>query len=105
MFELQPSDEDVGHPNDRVRAAVTTRLSKSLAPLLLEHADFRAAGLAVYDADDLRVRDEGSAGEHLPSLFFQEQHLIEGDLLADLGLDAIDRDHGTRAHLDLPTTR
>ena len=43
----------------------------ALAALLLEHADLRAARLAVDDADDAGVGDERRAGEHLTAVLLE----------------------------------
>ena len=52
----------------------------ALAALLLEHADLRAARLAVDDADDPGVGDKRRAREHVAAVFLDEQHLLERDL-------------------------
>src|SRR6476620_11118069 len=82
---------------------MAARLPVALAAALLEDANLRSTRFTVDDADDFRVRDERSAGEHLAAVLLEEQHLIVGDLLADLGLHAIDRDQGPRRDLHLPS--
>ena len=59
----------------------------ALAALLLEDADLRAARLAVDDADDLDVGHKGRAGEHFAAVLLEEQHLVDGDFVARLGLE------------------
>src|SRR5688500_2033325 len=76
-------------------------LAEALAPLLLEDANLRAARLAVDNADHFGVGNEGCSGKHLAAVLFEKKHLVEGDFLADLGLEAVDRDHRARVHLHL----
>ena len=66
----------------------------ALAALLLEHADLRAARLAVDDAEDLHVGHEGRAGEHFAAVLLEEQHAIDAHFVARLGVDPVDLDDG-----------
>src|SRR3954471_19057203 len=95
------SNHNVGDANARVGAAVSARLAESLAALLPEHTDLRAATFSVHDTDDLGIGHEWCASQHLAAVLFQEQHLVERDFLADLGVDAVDRDHGAGIDFDL----
>src|SRR3954454_14280057 len=95
------SDHNVRHANPSVGAAVSARLAKSLAALLPEHTDLRAASFSVDDSDDLGIGHEWCASQHLAAVLFQEQHLVERDFLADFGIDAVDRDHGAGIDFDL----
>src|SRR6185436_836351 len=101
-FTLQTSHFDSGDADPRVGAAMSARAPDALAAALLEHADLRAARLAVDDADDLHVGDERRAGEDFAAVLFDEQHLIDRDLRARLGLDPIHGDDGARGDLHLP---
>ena len=58
----------------------------ALAALLLEHADLRAARLAVDHAEDAGIGHEGRAGEHFAAVFLDEQHAVDADFLARLGV-------------------
>src|SRR5881392_985847 len=84
-------DDDIGHAHARVGTAMPARLAEPLAPLLLEHPNLRPARFTVDDADDLRVGDKRRARQHLAAVLRQKQHLLEGDFLAGLRLDAVDR--------------
>src|SRR4051812_45018760 len=98
-------NQDVGDANPRIRAPVAARLAEPLAALLLEDDDLGAAGLAVDNADNPGVRDERCPGEHLAAVLLEEEHLVERDLLADFGVDAVDGEHRTRIHPDLTPAR
>ena len=54
-------------------------LRDALAALLLEHADLRAARLAVDHAEHLGAGHERRAGQHFAAVLLDEQHLVEGD--------------------------
>src|SRR5215204_1032607 len=96
--------DDVGDAHAGICAAMAAGLAEALAALLLEHADFRAARLAVDDPDHFGIGDKRRPGEHLAAVLFEKEHLLEGDFLADLSLEAVDRDHRARIHLDLTPT-
>src|SRR5580765_3410469 len=80
-------------------------LAEALAPLLPEHANLRTARLPVNDADDLGVGHKRCAREHLAAVLLEEQHLVERDFLADLGVKPVQRDHGPGVDLDLAPAR
>src|SRR5215213_2873906 len=96
--------DDLRHAHARIRAAMAAGLAEALAALLLEHANLGAARLAVDDTDHLRVGNKWRPGEHLAAVLFEKEHLLEGDFLADLSLEAVDRDHRAGIHLDLTPT-
>ena len=68
---------------------MTVGPAHALAALLLEDADLRAAGLALDDGDDARVGDKRRAGQDFAAVFFDEQHLFEGQLGARLAGGAV----------------
>src|SRR4051794_21573568 len=74
----------------------------ALAPLLLEDANLRPAGLAVDHAEDLHVGDERGAGEHLAAVLLEEQHAIDADFVPRTRVDAIDDDHAAWLDPHLP---
>src|SRR5205085_10213297 len=73
---------NVGNAHACHRAAVSARLPESLAALLLEHAQLRAARLAVDDANHLGVGDKRRARDDVAGVLLDEEHLFEGELLA-----------------------
>src|SRR4026208_333410 len=73
---------------------MAARLPESLTALLPEHADLRSTRLAIHHTDDLRVSHEWGARQHFAAVFFQEQDLVKRHCLADLGVDAFERDDG-----------
>src|SRR6185436_4273450 len=85
-------------------AAMPARLAEALAALLLEHTDLRSARLAIDHAHDLRVGDEGRAGDDVTRVLFDEQHLVERESGPVLAGGAIDLDDGSWRHSDLPAT-
>src|SRR6188474_3088237 len=92
----------VAHTNED--AAVSARLAKALAALLLEHAQLRATRLAVDDTGDPGVGDERCAGENLSRVLCHEQHLIEGHFRPLIARPPIDFDNGAWRDLQLATT-
>src|SRR5437773_1887827 len=72
-----------------------------LAALLLEHADLRSPRFAVDDGDDLGVGDEGRAGEDFSAVFFDEQHVFDGQLGAGLAGSSADEREAARGYLEL----
>src|SRR5688572_23407705 len=105
MLRTADSADYVRDAHSGIRAPVAAGLPEALAPLLLEHANLRSARLAVDDADHAGVGDKGCSGEHLAAVLFEKEHLVEGDFLADLSLEAIDGDHRARVHLHLAPAR
>src|SRR5690349_8545506 len=105
MRDSRFSNNDVRHSHPGVGTAVTARLAEPLAALLSEHADLRSARLPVDDADDAGVGDKRGSRDHLPAVLFEEQHLVERDFLADLGLNAVERDDRTGIDPDLTPAR
>src|SRR6187399_2911464 len=93
-----------GDAHARQHAAMSTGLAEALAALLLEHAQLRAARLAIDDAHDFRVGDKGRSGDDIARVLFDEQHLIERECRAVLAGCAVDFNHGTWRHFDLPAT-
>src|SRR4030095_2096365 len=79
-------------------------LAEALPALLLEHAQLRAARLAIDDAHDFRVGDKGRSGDDVARALFDEQHLIEREGGAVLAGCAVDFNHGAGRHFDLPAT-
>src|SRR4051812_10738871 len=80
---------------------MTLGAAHALPALLLEHPDFRTARLAVDDADDLHVRHERRAGEHLAAVLLEEQDAVDADFVARLRVNPVDLDDGPRGDLDL----
>src|SRR3954463_3343304 len=70
--------KDIGNPHPGVCRAMPLGPAHTLAALLLEDADLGSAAFTLDHADDARVRDEGSAREHLAAVLFDEQHVREG---------------------------
>src|SRR5262245_2622289 len=95
------SDQDVRDADASVCAAMAACLAEALAALLPEDPDLRSARLAVDDPDHLCVGHERGAREHFAAVLLEKQHLVESDFLADLGVDAVERDHGAGVDLDL----
>src|SRR5262245_34216439 len=85
----------------RERGAMAFGAAHALAALLLEHADFGAAGLAFDDRDDARLGDEGRAGEDLAAVLLDEEDLIVGQLGSGLAGGAVDEHDRARRDLDL----
>ena len=80
---------------------MTARLPESLAALLLEYANLGTARLAVHHAEHLRVGDKRRAGNDVPGIFFNQQHLLEQELRARLAGHAVDFDDRTGSDLEL----
>src|SRR5918993_4948442 len=99
------SADNVGDAHPGIRAPMAARLPETLTALLLEHANLRPARFPVDDADHFGVDDKGCAGKHLAAVFFEKEHLVEGDFLADFGLEAVHGDHRARVHLHLTPAR
>src|SRR6186713_3408666 len=85
-------------------AAMSARLAGALAALLLEHAQLRAARLAVHHTGDPGVGDEGGAGDAVTRVLCHEQHLIEGHFRPLIARPPIDFDNGAWRDLQLATT-
>src|SRR5688572_8502271 len=83
------------------KAAVTSRLAKSLAPLLLEHADLRTTRLAVHHAEHFGVGDKRRTGNDVSGVLLDQQHLLELKFRALLAGYAVDFDDRTGSDLDL----
>ena len=64
---------------------MTLGAAHALAALLLEHANLRAARLAVDHAEDPDVGDKRRAGEHLAAVLLEEQDAIDADFVARAG--------------------
>src|SRR5258705_9952934 len=96
---------NVRDPHARHRAAMPACLAEALAPLLLEDAELRPARLAVDDANHLRVGDKRRAGDDVARVLLDEQHLLEGELLARFTCGSVDLDDGSRSDLDLAAAR
>src|SRR5471030_572534 len=75
---------DLLNLDPRVERAVAVGPAHALTALLLEHADFRPARLALDDADDLRVGDIRRARQDLAAVFFDQQYLADRDFFARL---------------------
>src|SRR5262245_57667274 len=80
---------------------MSPRAAHALAPLLLEDADLRTARLAIYDADDIHVRDVRGAGQHFAAVLFEHEHLVDGHFVAVVGVETVDVDHVAGADFHL----
>ena len=69
---------------------MTSGPAHALPPLLLEHADLRAAGLALDHCQDFRVGDKGCPRDHFTAVFFDEEHLIQRQLGTGLSRRALE---------------
>src|SRR5882672_10568968 len=96
---------NIRDPHARHRAAMPACLAEALAPLLLEDAQLRPARLAVDDANHLRVGDKRRAGDDVARVLLDEQHLLEGELLARFTCGSVDLDDSSRSDLDLAAAR
>src|SRR5262245_24350389 len=80
-------------------------LPESLTPLLLEDSQFRAARLAVDDADYLCVGDKWRTGDDVAAISLDKQHLLKGELSALLAQCAVHFDDGPGRNLQLASAR
>src|SRR6187549_1334660 len=99
LLELDALDLDPGQ-----RRAVAARHAHGLAAALLEDADLGAARFAGDDAEHLGAGHERRAGQHAAVVLADEQHLVDGHLVAGGELDAVHFDDGAWGHLDLAST-
>src|SRR5262249_27765982 len=90
------------NPNASEKASVASGLAKALPPLLLEHAQFRAARLAVNNAQYFRAGDKRRACHNVTGVFLDEQYLFERESGSLLAGRTVDLDDGTRGDLQLP---
>src|SRR5688572_10743460 len=79
-------------------------LTEALAALLLKDAQLGATRFAVHDAEHAGVSHERRAREDVPGVTLDEQHLLEGELRADLAGGPVDLDNGPGRHLHLAAT-
>src|SRR5687768_16155386 len=94
-------DLDIRDEELRQRRAEALRAAIALAALLLEDADLRAALFAVDDRHDLRVLDERGAHEQVAIGVLEEEHLLERNFVARLGIHQVDGDDIALADLQL----
>src|SRR5215471_4168177 len=94
-------DLNVLHAHARERAAMSVGPPRTLAALLHEDANLRAARLGVDDAEHFRVGDKRRAREHFAAVLFEEEDAVDADLVTRLRVDAIDLDDAARGGLYL----
>src|SRR5689334_20412313 len=81
---------DVLDSHARVDGPVALRPAHALATLLLEHANLRAARLAVDDGDDAGIGHVRRTGENFTAVLLDEQHGLERHFRARLADGAVD---------------
>src|SRR6185503_18000113 len=96
---------NIRDPHARQRAAMPAALAEALAPLLLEDAQLRPARFAVDDANHLRIGDKRRTGDDVARVLLDEQHLLEGELLALFTGGPVDFDDRSRSDFDLAAAR